>query len=56
MFVVDSADVAHARPVTVGARNGSLAEIVTGLAPGETVVTTGAYGVADSAKIVRAAR
>ena len=56
VFVVDSADVAHARPVTVGARNGSLAEIVTGLAPGETVVTTGAYGVADSAKIVRAAR
>jgi RND family efflux transporter MFP subunit len=56
VFVVDSADVAHARPVTVGARNGSLAEIVTGLAPGETVVTTGAYGVADSAKIIRAAR
>jgi len=56
VFVVDSADVAHARPVTVGARTASLAEIVAGLAPGETVVTTGAYGVADSAKIVRAAR
>ncbi len=56
VFVVDSADVAHARPVTVGARTASLAEIVAGLAPGETVVTTGAYGVADSAKIVRATR
>ena len=54
--VVDSADLAHARPVTVGARTESLVEIVAGLAPGETVVTTGAYGVADSAKIVRATR
>jgi len=56
VFVVDSADVAHARPVTVGARTGSLAEIVAGLAAGEMVVTTGAYGVADSAKIIRASR
>ena len=51
VYVVDSAGVAHARTVTVGARNEAWAEILSGLAAGETVVTTGAYGVTDSAKI-----
>src|SRR5439155_347736 len=51
VFVVDTAGIAHARPVTVGGRSEALAEIVTGLEAGETVVTRGAYGVADSAKI-----
>jgi len=52
VFVVDSAGVAHARPVTVGVRTGALAEVLTGLRAGETVVTYGAYGVDDSAKVV----
>jgi len=56
VFVVDTAGIAHARPVTVGARTEVLAEIVTGLEAGETVVTRGAYGVEDSARIVRAPR
>src|SRR3989442_1025502 len=56
VFVVDSGGIAHARPVTVGARTESLAEILAGLAAGETVVTAGAYGIQDSAKIVRVAR
>src|SRR5256885_1266214 len=55
VFVVDTAGIAHARPVTVGARSEALAEVVTGLAAGETVVTSGAYGVADGAKIARVA-
>jgi len=50
VFVVDSEGVAHARPVTVGARNESLVEILEGVTAGERVVTTGAYGVADGAK------
>jgi len=54
VFVVDSASVAHARPVSVGARTEALAEIATGLEAGETVVTTGAYGVEDGSKIVPA--
>lgn len=54
VFVVDSAGIAHARPVTVGARGEALVEIARGLAPGEIVVTTGAYGVEDGAKIVQA--
>jgi RND family efflux transporter MFP subunit len=51
VFVVDSAGVAHARAVTVGQRGEQYAEILAGLAAGERVVTYGAYGVTDSAKI-----
>ncbi len=54
VFVVDSGGVAHARPVTVGGRNETVAEIAAGLRSGETVVTTGAYGMADGAKTERA--
>lgn len=52
VFVVDAAGTAHARPVTVGARTDSLAEITSGLRGGERVVAYGAYGVEDSAKVV----
>ncbi len=52
VFVVDRAGIAHARDVTVGARSETAAEIASGLSGGETVVTYGAYGVSDSAKIV----
>jgi membrane fusion protein (multidrug efflux system) len=52
VFVVDAQNVAHARPVTVGARTSRLAEITEGLRAGEKVVTYGAYGVEDSAKVV----
>jgi RND family efflux transporter MFP subunit len=51
VFVVDAARIAHATSVTVGAREGSIAEITSGLNGGEMVVTYGAYGVADSAKV-----
>lgn len=53
VFVVDSAGVAHTREVTVGGRSGGRAEITKGLEAGERVVTYGAYGVTDSATIVR---
>jgi hypothetical protein len=56
VFVVDTGGIAHTRAVTVGARNASLAEILEGLTAGETVVTTGAYGIEDGTKIVRAMR
>ncbi|HWC73029.1 MAG TPA: efflux RND transporter periplasmic adaptor subunit [Gemmatimonadales bacterium] len=51
VYVVDSTGIAHARPVTVGARSETKAEITSGLEPGETVVTAGAYGVTDSVKV-----
>jgi membrane fusion protein (multidrug efflux system) len=52
VFVLDSAHIAHATPVSVGARTERLAEITRGLSGGETVVTYGAYGVTDSARVV----
>ena len=56
VFVVDSAGIAHARPVIVGGRTEAVAQIVSGVVAGEVVVTTGAYGVADGARIARTAR
>ena len=54
VFVVDAQSIAHARPVTVGGRTSSLAEITGGVKAGERVVTYGAYGVEDSSKVVPA--
>jgi RND family efflux transporter MFP subunit len=51
VFVVDGQQVAHARAVTVGGRTDAAAEIVAGLTAGERVVTVGAYGVDDGARI-----
>jgi multidrug efflux pump subunit AcrA (membrane-fusion protein) len=38
--------------VVVGGRTETVAEILDGLKPGEMVVTDGAYGVDDRAKVV----
>jgi membrane fusion protein (multidrug efflux system) len=55
VFVVDGAGVAHERDVKVGGRNNTGVEILEGLQAGERVVTYGAYGVQDSAKVVQLA-
>jgi RND family efflux transporter MFP subunit len=55
VFVVDSASIAHAAQVKVGARSDSTAEILEGLAAGQRVVTYGAYGVDDSVKVTTSA-
>lgn len=52
VFVVDANGIAHVRDVTIGARTATTVEITDGLKAGERVVTSGAYGVADSAKVV----
>ena len=54
VFVVTPGNVARARKVTVGRRSESTAEILSGLAQGEQVVTEGAYGLEDSVKVVQA--
>lgn len=54
VFVVDSGDVAHARTVTVGGKTDKVVEIIAGIAVGDRVVTYGAFGVDDGAKIVAA--
>ena len=52
VFVVDSALIAHAHPVTVGSRSETTAEITSGVKAGERIVTYGAYGLEDGAKVV----
>jgi RND family efflux transporter MFP subunit len=52
VFVVGTDGIAHARAVVVGGRTETTAEIVDGVHAGETVVTDGAYGVEDRAKVV----
>ncbi|HEX4682225.1 MAG TPA: efflux RND transporter periplasmic adaptor subunit [Gemmatimonadaceae bacterium] len=51
VFVVDATNVSHAREVKVGGRTDKVAEITEGLKAGERIVTTGAYGMSDSAKV-----
>lgn len=54
VFVVTAGNIARERKVTVGRRSETTAEITSGLSSGEVVVTEGAYGVEDSAKVVQA--
>jgi len=54
VFVVDAAGTAHERKVSVGGRTDKFDEITQGLTGDERVVTYGAYGVSDSAKVVPA--
>jgi multidrug efflux pump subunit AcrA (membrane-fusion protein) len=54
VYVVNADNLALARPVTVGRRTDAVAEITSGLAGGERVVTEGAYGVEDSVKVTQA--
>jgi membrane fusion protein (multidrug efflux system) len=54
VFVVTAGDIARARPVSVGRRTEASAEILSGLAAGERVVTEGAYGLEDSVKVAQA--
>ncbi len=51
VFVVDSLGIALGHEVTVGGRGEGVVEITEGLEGGETVVTYGAYGMADSARV-----
>jgi membrane fusion protein (multidrug efflux system) len=52
VFVVDAAGTAHARKVEIGGRTDKVAEITSGLTVGERIVTYGAYGIEDSAKVI----
>jgi membrane fusion protein (multidrug efflux system) len=52
VFVVDASGMAHERDITVGGKTDKVAEITEGLTVGERIATQGAYGLADSAKVV----
>ncbi|MES2306671.1 MAG: efflux RND transporter periplasmic adaptor subunit [Gemmatimonadota bacterium] len=52
VFVVDSTGIAHARPVTVAGKDAARAHVTSGLTAGERIVTAGAYGMDDGAKVM----
>ena len=49
--VVDDKDTAHEKKIAVGVKEGDLVQVVSGLAPGERVVTVGGLGLEDKAKV-----
>ena len=52
VFVVDSAGIAHEQEVKVGAQTPTASRSSKGFTAGERIVTFGAYGMEDSAKVV----
>ena len=51
VMVVDSQSQASSRDVKTGIQTGQQVQIVSGLKPGEVVVTEGAYGLPDKTKV-----
>jgi RND family efflux transporter MFP subunit len=51
VMVVGSDSVAHKREVETGIQTPDSVQIVSGLKPGEQVVSTGAYGLPDNTKV-----
>lgn len=51
VMVAGKDSLAHARPVTVGVREGDQVQILNGVKPGEEVIVEGALGLDDKAKI-----
>lgn len=51
LMVVGSDSIAHKRDVETGIQTADSVQIVNGVKPGEQVVSTGAYGMADNTKV-----
>ena len=51
VMVISSDSVAHERAVSVGVRQGARVQILSGVQPGEQVVTSGGLGLEDKAKV-----
>lgn len=51
VMVIAADGTAHKKSVTLGLQNSEDVQILTGLAPTDTVITTGAYGLDDGTKV-----
>jgi HlyD family secretion protein len=51
VMVISADSIAHERPVTVGVRQGNRVQILSGIQPGDQVVTSGGLGLEDKAKV-----
>jgi multidrug efflux pump subunit AcrA (membrane-fusion protein) len=50
-MLVGSDGAAHRKPVTLGIEDGDDVQILSGLTPADEVITGGAYGLEDGAKV-----
>jgi RND family efflux transporter MFP subunit len=51
VFVVGADSIAHARVVARGARQGGRSQVLGAVAPGDRIVTTGAFGLEDGMRV-----
>jgi multidrug efflux pump subunit AcrA (membrane-fusion protein) len=51
VLVAGSDGAAHRKPVTLGITDGESVQVLSGLVPSDTVITTGAYGLEEGTKI-----
>ncbi|MGB8260213.1 MAG: efflux RND transporter periplasmic adaptor subunit [Terracidiphilus sp.] len=51
VMIVGADGAAHRKAVTLGLSDGDDVQVLTGIAPGDTVITVGAYGLDDGAKV-----
>ena len=51
VLVIKADGSAAKRPVTLGIRNPESAQILSGLAPGDNVITSGGYGLDEGTKV-----
>ena len=51
VFIVGKDGRAHRVPITVGIRNPDQVQVISGLAPGDLVITSGGYALSDGLKV-----
>jgi multidrug efflux pump subunit AcrA (membrane-fusion protein) len=51
VLVVDDKDVAHEKVVAIGAKEPEMVQVLSGVEPGERVITVGGVGLEDKAKV-----
>jgi HlyD family secretion protein len=51
VMIVGSDGAAHKKPVTLGITDGDDIQVLTGIAPGDMVITGGSYGLDDGTKV-----
>ena len=51
VMVVGSDGAAHSKPVTLGIQDGDDVQVLTGLSPADTVITSGSYGLEEKTKV-----
>lgn len=51
VMVIGSDGAAHSKPVTLGIQDGDDVQVLSGLSPSDTVITSGSYGLDENTKV-----